>query len=105
MLMNYVALGKEVPTSMHFTDHYFVEREIWDEKLGKYKSVRSLVFWVDELNGEPAARTFSVLSETLATMLRPYLPDHTYIGYTFEITKLGEGFGTRYRVQPIPRPA
>jgi hypothetical protein len=102
MLMNYVALEKDVPTRMHFTDHYLVEREIWDDKLGKFKTVKSLVFWVDELNGEPTARTFSVLSEALATILRPSLPDHAYVNNDFIITKRGEGFGTRYEVQSIP---
>lgn len=104
MLMNYIALETDVPTRMHFTDHYTVDREIWDKDLGKYKPVKSLVFWVDQLNGEPTARTFSVLSETLAAILRPYLPDHTYIDRDFVITKRGEGFGTRYEVQPIPKP-
>lgn len=103
MLMNYVALEKDVPARMHFTDHYKVEREIWDEKLGRFKPVSSLVFWVDQLNGEPTARTFSVLSENLATILRPYLPNHTYIDNDFVITKQGEGFGTRYQVQVIPK--
>lgn len=102
MLMNYVALEKDVPTRMHFTDHYFVEREVWDEKLGKFKMVRSLVFWVDQLNGEPTARTFSVLSENLANTLKAYIPDHTYVEFDFEITKQGEGFATRYQVQAIP---
>ena len=105
MLMNYVALEKDVPARMHFTDHYLVEREIWDEKLGKYKPIKSLVFWVDELNGEPTARTFSVISETLATMLRPYLPDHEYVHRDFVVTKQGEGFSTRYLVEAIPKPA
>jgi len=103
MLMNYVALEKDVPTRMHFTDHYFVEREVWDESLKKFKQVRSLVFWVDELNGEPAAKTFSVLSDALSNLLRPYLPNQTYIDQDFLITKQGKGFGTRYQVQAIPK--
>jgi len=101
MLMNYVPLEKDVPTRMHFSDHYFVEREVWDERLQKFKMIRSLIFWVDELDGEPSARTFSVLSEALANILRPYLPNHTYTEYDFTITKVGEGFATRYQVQPI----
>ena len=105
MLMNYVEIKKDVPTRLHFTDHYMVEREIWDERLGKYKMVRSLVFWVDEQDGEPTARTFSVISETLATILRPYLPDHAYINRDFVITKQGEGFAPRWLVEAIPKPA
>jgi len=103
MLMNYVALEKDVPTRMHFTDHYLVEREIWDEKLGRFKTIKSLVFWVDQLNGEPTARTFSIVSETLASILRPSLPDHTYIDKEYVITKQGEGFATRYQVEVIPK--
>jgi len=103
MLMNYVALEKDVPTRMHFTDHYYVDREVWAKDLNKYKLIRSLVFWVDELNGEPAAKTFSVLSETLSNLLRPYLPNHTYVEHDFLITKQGEGFATKYQVQAIPK--
>lgn len=104
MLMNYIELPRDVPTRLHFTDHYTVEREIWDAALGKFKTVKSLVFWCDELNGEPTAKTLSVLSESLATMLRPYLPDHAYINNDFVITKRGEGFSTRYEVQAVPKP-
>jgi hypothetical protein len=104
MLMNYVALEKDVPTRMHFTDHYFVEREVWDEKLGKFKMVRSLVFWVDELNGEPAAKSFSILSDALSRILSGYIPNHSYVEFDFLITKQGEGFATRYQVQTIPKP-
>jgi len=103
MLMNYIALEKDVPTRLHFTDHYTVTREIWDDKLGRLKEITSLVLWCDEQDGEPTARTFSVVSEGLATILRPYLPGHTYIDFTFEITKQGEGFSTRYQVQAIPK--
>lgn len=103
MLMNYVALEKDVPARMHFTDHYLVEREIWDESLGRYKTIKSLVFWVDQLNGEPTARTFSVISEALASMLRPSLPDHSYIDFDYVITKRGSGFATRYELQKIPK--
>lgn len=102
MLMNYVALEKDTPTRLHFTDHYKVTREIWDEKLGRFKEITSLVFWVDKLNGEPTARTFSVVSESLASMLRPSLPDHSYIDNEYVITKRGEGFATRYELQKIP---
>jgi hypothetical protein len=44
MLMNYIALAPGVPTRMHFTDDYYVEREIADRETGKPRRVRSLVF-------------------------------------------------------------
>jgi len=55
LLMNYVALVPGVPTRMHFTDDYYVDREIADRETGKPKRIKSLVFWVDELNGEDVA--------------------------------------------------
>lgn len=102
MLMNYVSLGEGVPTRMHFTDSYYVEREVWDENFGRMKKVRSLVFWVDELGGEPAARTFSVLSKKLADLFDPYLVNNRFTEFDFVVTKKGEGFATEYTVQAIP---
>ena len=51
LLMNYVALVPGVPTRMHFTDHYYIDREIADKESGKPKKIHTLVFWVDELGG------------------------------------------------------
>lgn len=104
LLMNYVALVPGVPTRMHFTDHYYIERIIADKETGKPKPIRSLVFWVDELEGEDCARTLSILSQKLAAHLEPFLPDKRYGGYDFIITKIGDGFLADFNVQPILRP-
>ena len=104
MLMNYIALAPGVPTRMHFTDDYYVEREIADRETGKPRRVRSLVFWVDELNGSPCARTFSVLSQKLAAHLEPFLPNKNYLHYDLIITALGDVFLRDWIVQPIRRP-
>ena len=104
LLMNYVALAPGVPTRMHFTDHYYIDREIADRETGKPKPIRSLVFWVDELEAQDCARTFSVLSQKLAAHLEPFLPDKRYTGYDFIITQIGEGFLKDWNVQPILRP-
>ncbi|MBW2561771.1 MAG: hypothetical protein JRE40_13070 [Deltaproteobacteria bacterium] len=104
LLMNYVALVPGVPTRMHFTDHYFIEREIADKETGKPKKIRSLVFWVDRLGGEDAARTFSVLSQKLAAHFEPFLPNKEYIHYEFVVTQIGEGFLKDWNVQPIRLP-
>lgn len=104
LLMNYVALQPGVPTRMHFTDDYKVERTILEKETGKDKTVKSLVFWVDELNGEPAGRTFSVLSQKLAAHLEPFLREKRYTGYDFVITQMGDGFFTDWNVQTIKRP-
>ena len=62
LLMNYVALVPGVPTRLHFTDHYFIDREIADRETGKPKQIESLVFYCNEEGGEPCSKTFSILS-------------------------------------------
>jgi len=104
LLMNYVQLVPGVPTRMHFTDDYYVDREIADKETGKPKRIKSLVFWVDELNGEDTARTFSILSQKLAAHFEPFLPHKDYTHYDFIITQIGEGFLKDWNVQPIRRP-
>jgi len=102
MLANYVALGDGIPLRLHFTDDYLVDRDITDAGTGKTKRVKSLVFEVDQINGEPASKTFSVLSQQLAGLLQPYLRDHAYRGWDFVITKTGTGFTARFRVEAHP---
>ena len=92
LLMNYVQLFPGVPTRMHFTDDYYIERTIADKETGKPKTIRSLVFWVDELGGEDVARTFSILSQKLAAHFEPFLKDKEYTRYDFIVTQMGEGF-------------
>lgn len=104
LLMNYVQLVAGMPTRMHFTDHYFIDREIADKETGKMKPIRSLVFWVDEVNGEDTARTFSILSQKLAAHFEPFLPNKEYIHYDFIITQIGEGFLKDWNVQPSRLP-
>jgi len=102
--MNYIALVAGVPTRMHFTDDYKIKREIPDRETGKPKRIDSLVFWVDELNGEDVARTFSILSQKLAAHFEPFLPDKRYTGYDFIVTQMGDGFLKDWNVQVIKRP-
>ena len=104
MLMNYIALVSGVPTRMHFTDDYFVERAILERESGKEKRINSLVFWVDELDGQPAARTFSVMSQKLQAPLEPFRKNKQYTKYDFIITKMGDGFYVDWNVQAIRRP-
>jgi len=89
---------------MHFTDDYMIDREIADRESGKPKRIKSLVFQVDELNGEDVARTFSILSQKLAAHMTPLLPDKEYIHYDFIITQIGDGFLKDWNVQVIRRP-
>lgn len=102
VLANYVELQPGVPTRMHFSDSYFIERLIYDRETKGKKTIRSLVFWVDRLGGEPSARTFSILSQKLASQLQPYLEKEQFKNWEFIITKEGEGFGTEYQVETKP---
>ena len=77
MLMNFLALEEGVPTRMHFSDLYRVQREIIDRELGVTKMVDSRVFFVDRLEGRPAGRTFSVLSQKLMAQLEPLHYGHS----------------------------
>lgn len=104
MLMNYIALVPGVPTRLHFTDDYIVERSILEKESGKQKSIKSLIFWVDELNGSPCARTLSVMSQKLQAPLEPFRKDKQYTLYDFIITKMGDGFYVDWNVQTILRP-
>jgi len=102
MLQNFLALTQDVPTRVHFDDYHEVKRTINDKELGVDKKVTSHVFWIDRVNGEPAARTFSVLSEGLWSQLAPYIPGDRFRDHEFEITKRGEGFLTTYEVEVFP---
>lgn len=103
VLMNYISLAPGVPTRMHFTDDYIIERTILEKETGRDKTIKSLVFWCDELNGELTARTFSVLSQKLASHLEPFRVDKKYKNYDFIITQMGDGFLKDWNVQPILR--
>lgn len=104
LLMNYIALVSGVPTRMHFTDDYYVDRVIADKETGKPKRIKGLVFWVDELGGEDCARTFSILSQKLAAHFEPFIKNKEYIRYDFIVTQIGDGFLKDWNVQTILRP-
>jgi hypothetical protein len=103
MLMNYVALEPGTPRRLHFTDDYVIDRDISDPDTKKTKRIKTLVFQVDELDGQPASKTFSVVSQKLAQTFEPYLKDHAYRGWDFVITKDGSGFTARFKVDARPR--
>ena len=104
MFANYIALEEGIPLRLHFTDDYLVDRDITDPQTQKVKRIKSLVFWVDEVNGQPASKSFSVVSQALAAKLQPYLAGKNYAGWTFVITKNGSGFTASFKVEAIPRP-
>ena len=104
LLMNYIALLPGVPTKMHFTDDYMIERQIAIKGTDKTKRLTSLTFQVDELNGEDVARTFSILSQKLAAHFEPFLKGQKYLKYDFILTQMGDGDLKDWGFQTILRP-
>lgn len=101
MLVNFVRLEDGKPTRVHFTDHYWIDREIATGEGLPAKTVRSLTLQVDRLEGAPFFGTLSFLSVKAIEALRPFLPDKRYMSYEFVYTKEGSGFSTEYRMLPI----
>ena len=102
MLANFIKLDTDIPLLMHFSDIYYVEREIWDKDLEAYKWVRTLVMWADELNGGPTNKPLSILSDKFKLQMDPYLKEKIFLNFDFRIKKSGRGFGTVYSVEAIP---
>jgi len=103
VLQNYVILEPGVPARLHFTDHRIMTKTITDPITGEGVIRRTLVFDVDELNGEKVAAQYSIMSEKHASQFEPYLEDKSYRDYDFVITVQGEGFQRSWSVQVLPR--
>jgi len=103
-LENWVILEPCREKRLHFVEHYFVKRPITDPLLKRAKMVVSLVFLVDEEDGRPVEKSFSVLSMKLAQELTPYLEGKRYVHYDFVIHKPVERFAAPRLVTVIPRP-
>ena len=103
VLQNYVRLQQGVPARLHFYHVEKMVKTITDPLTLKPKSVQSLEFSVDELNGRPAVSTYSIISDKHAQDFAPFLVGEKFKEYDFVITMTGTGFRTEYQVQSIPR--
>lgn len=103
MDLNYVVLEPGVPKALHFTDHAVSTAVLLDPLLGIEKPVRRLTFVVDEEDGRPVAKTYSITSSDHQAYFQDLLAEKRYGGYTFFITKRGDGFRTKYSVIQLPR--
>ena len=92
VLDNWVKLPVGKRVCMHFSQYRIVSRQITDPYFGTPRTVSSLLFMVDRVDGEPVDKTFSVVSEKLADEFEPYLEDGSYRDYTWCLVKDGDGF-------------
>jgi len=103
VLQNFIVLQNDTPAVIHAVDHAFVDKDIMDPLTRKPKTVTTLEFQVDSLNGEPVNTSWSVISEKLASMLEPFLEDRRYRNFNFIVTKRGSGFMTDFEFRAVPR--
>jgi len=86
-LENWVKLPPGKVVCMHFKEHRVTPREITDPFFGTKRTVTSLLFLVDRVDGAPVDMTFSVVSEKLASEFEPYLADGSYRDYVWCLVK------------------
>ena len=105
ILANYVKLVPEKPKILRFKKDSLriEERVITDPILKKPKKVVSLVFLVDEEDGRPVEKSFSVLSERLMNELAPYLEGKRYRYYNFTFLKPEHPFAPPRLLSVTPR--
>lgn len=89
---NYIRLEIGVPIRLHFIDHGEIPKIVTDPVLKWKKTVKSLVFKVDKMDGDQVDTVFSILSEKLWNEFRPYLHGQKYLNYEFVIVKDVGGF-------------
>ena len=87
---------------MHFRDYRVTPRQITDPFFKTPRTVNSLLFLVDQVDGVAVDQTFSVVSERLAQEFEPYLNDGSYRDYVWCLTKDAEGWAAP-RVQKRTR--
>ncbi len=109
-LQNYVIFASGVPERLHFSGYTYDQVTITDSVTGKPAPRNRLVMTVDEINGSnkspaglPVIAQLSVLAQSLAGKLEPYLANDAYKNYDFIITQTGLGYLSRYSVQVVPR--
>jgi len=103
VLDNYVKLVTDVETVLRIREGSFryEPRTVTDPKSKLAKTVRAAVLDVTEENGRPVTKTFSTLSDKLATTLNTMALNGDLYRYRVGITRVGEGFTTEYRIRVI----
>lgn len=92
VLDNWVKLPIGKVVCMHYKDYRVTERQITDPMFNIARTVTSLVFLVDRVDGVSVDKTFSVVSEKLSDEFEPYLEDGSYKNYVWCLVKDAAGF-------------
>lgn len=100
---NWVKLVPGVSVKLHFTDHVVADRVVTDPLFKVPKTVKGLVFRVDEVDGRPVELLYSVLSEKHAADFAGDLPGKVYTGYVYTIVKDAPGMVPPRVVEKRPR--
>ena len=91
-LENWVKLPPGKVVCMRFREYRVTSRQIEDPLFKVQRTVKSLVFLVDRVDGEPVDKTYSVVSEKLASEFEPYLEDGSFRDYIWCLVKDAAGF-------------
>jgi len=86
-----VILKPGVPKRLHFKDDTTEDRQIQDRYFNVPRTVKSLIFLVDRVDGASVDKTFSVLSQKLINDLAGYMENKKYRNYEFTLVKDGPG--------------
>jgi hypothetical protein len=87
----WVRLEPSRPKKIHIKAWQKLNRVITDPITGMPKEIPSLILTVDEEDGIPVTKQFSVVSQKLSAELRPYLEEGTFAQYNFVIVKDAAG--------------
>lgn len=103
VLANYVKLVSDVEKLLRIKDGSFriEEREIIDTVTKKPRTLRAAVMDILAEDRVDVIKTFSTVSDKLATTLQAMHLNRDLYKYTIGITKTGVGFRTEYRVRTI----
>lgn len=103
VLENYVKLVPNVEKRLRIKDGSFriEDRLITDPITKLQKTARAAVVTVTSEDGIPVTKTFSTLSEKLASQLQALHLNGDLYKYTIAIKKHGSGFTTEYSVNLV----
>ncbi len=99
ILGNFVQLSEGIPKRLRFIGYTIEPRTITDPQTKQPKVVQALILQVNEEDGIPVAKIYSVTSEKHAQQFAPFLADGSIKTRAFTITMTGRGFLREYQTR------